>query len=305
MLYEKDGSLYTFENANDPAHGKFFNIQFQIPFSDDGNPPISTITIMNLSKEHRNLFKTKMTVAVFFCYEKANTGYQKLTEGSIKHITPYTTDGVDGTFTFTVQAGKDYSSIKKVYSSASKVVSKKNSIDLGKNKKLEWTTKQKAHVDISFPKGVKASRIIKRLALEANIPIAKMKLKTDKVFKKGYTVSGKPYATIKSLVSQCKSKIYYHVNDIIIDDPDAKIDKTKSHLYLSPHSGLLGHPTLNDDEDSKPTWTFTSFLIAGIDTGNIVTIGGIPEVTGTFKVKSGEFSLDESTAQVTFEVYAK
>lgn len=304
IVYDDKNNSYTFENANDEAHGRFYAITFQAPFSDDGNPPITTITLMNLSAEHRKLFKTKRTVALFFCYKDANTGYQKVTQGTIKHVTPDVTDGIDNTLSFTVQAGNDYSKIDKVYSSVSKTVSKKNSIALSKNKKLEWTTKQKAKVDISFGKNVKASRIIKRLSLDAHIPIAKMKLKTDKVFKKGYTVSGKPYATIKSLVSQCKSKIYYQVDSIIIDDPTAKINKTKSHIYLSPHSGLLGHPSLNDDEDSKPTWTITTYLMPNVTPGSIIEIGEIPEIKGVFKVKSGEHSLDESTAQSTIEVYA-
>lgn len=303
ILYEDSGSSHTFDNLNDPTHGSNLNISFQAPFADDGNPPITTVTIMNLTKEHKALFKTGKTVEVDFRYEKSGLGFNKIAKGTIKHITPSTSDGVDDTFTFTILAGKDYGKINKIYSPVTTTKTTKGTVKAnGKN--ISYTKTKSVKSNISFKKGTKASHIIKRIASDAKIPIAKMVLKKDKVFPKGYTVSGKPYSTIKSLVSQCKSKLYYSYDDLVVDDPTKPIDKTKTHIYLSPTTGLLGHPTLNDNDDGKPTWTINAYLLANITTGSIIEIGDIKEITGVFKVKSGEHNLDESTATTTLEVYA-
>lgn len=300
ILY-KNNQSYTFANMNDPKSNSFYNIKFQSPFSDDENPPITTIDILNISKEHRNLFKSGDTVALEYRYEKTGRSFEMITKGTIKHIEPLTTDGIDSTLEFNVQAGKDFSKIGKIDSGISSTTKSNKTVKISKNKSIKVKQAKKGTLKIAFKKGTKASHIINRLSSEAKIPISKMQIKKDKTFKKGYTVNGKPFSVIKSLASQCGSKVVYDRDQILIIDPSKKPNAKKSHIYFSQSTGLIGHPSVNDNEDGKTSWTLTVLLNPSITIQTPIEVNS-PELKGTYYVKSGEHNLDESSATTTMEV---
>lgn len=301
ILYKSNNKTYTFDNLNDPKNNSLFNISFQSPFSDDGIPPITTVTILNLSRAHRNLFKTNDTVAVEFRYEKTGRNFELITKGTIKHIQASTTDGIDNTLEFTIQAGKDFSKIDKINSGISSTKTTNKSVKINKKKSIKVKSSKKINLKIAFKKGTKASHIIKRLSSEAKIPIKKMQLKKDKIFKKGYTVNGKPFSVIKSLAKQSGSKVVYDRDKISIINPAQKPNTKKSHLYFNQSTGLIGHPSVNDNEDGKTSWTITVLLNPSITIQTPIEISS-PELKGTYFVKSGEHNLDESSATTTIEV---
>jgi hypothetical protein len=257
-----------------------FAIHFTIPFGDISTSQVSTVTIMNLSKAHRNMFHKGLKVQVFAGYEDDN-GLKLISEGAIVKVNPYVQNGADEQFSFTFNEGQ-----------------------------FLLNAKFKKHTNLSFGRGAKASTIIKQVANDANIKISKLRLNTDKKFKKGYVAKGKPLDIIKKLVTLCDSQCYQRLGKFIIDDLSNHSGKNE-HIMLSMRingqhggSGLVEHVTINEDQDSPDTISFKSFLRNQITTGSLITIDDSPFFAGTRRVRSGEHNCDDDAFTTTGEVYA-
>lgn len=335
----KNQSKKEVEIVNDlkPKHDLLFT--FDLTENTGTTPPDSTATFYNAGPYVRGFLKPKNIIYFYISYE--GLPKQLIQSGTIKEVDPRQYDGTTSTIPITLSAGKDYNSIsaKKIQTSKTKKVGhykrvktkvngkwvkrrvhyysdeKGKKVGHYKEKKVyvkgrtkvtrqRYTKNKKVYSNLTFKKGVKPSTAIKKIAKESGIEISSMKLKENKAFKKGYTVSGKPMNAINKLVKTCHSKMYYDKGQLIISD----MKKSKaSHLILDYHSGLISEPTFSkDDGDSSDTWESTSILIPQISVRSTYEIHG-EYVHKTLVCQSVTFSFDGTQPTMTVQgtVYKK
>ncbi|WP_353486077.1 hypothetical protein [Apilactobacillus xinyiensis] len=305
-LFRKNGKTIDFKAVH--TH-KSFAIHFNIPFGDSSSSQVCTVSIMNLSKAHRNMFQKGLKVQVFAGYEK-DTGLKLISEGAILNINPFTKNDADSEFTFTFSEGQALlqakSSAQKKNTESEKLM-KKQKLVLGKTEAKKF--KVKTHTALSFAPGTNSNVIIRRVASDAGMKIEKLKLPKPKTFKKGYVAKGKPYTVIKSLANASGAQVYERRGKLLIDDLSKNTGKNE-HILLAMKvkgqhggSGLIEHVTFGDGSDSDNTVSFKSFLRNQISTGSLITIDDPPFFTGTRRVKSGEHNCDDDSFTTTGEVY--
>lgn len=298
----------TFDYKQTETHS--MGIQFNVPFSDSATPPTCTVTIMNLAAKHRKLFKKGYEVKLYAGY--AEDGVGLLSAGVIRRISPFTSDGTNGTFSFTYREGQDYSKLLSTSEKADKKdeEARKKKIKVIGKKGAKTLPKIKKHTSLSFGKGVSAETIIRRIASDAGIKLSKVYLAKPKTYKRGYTPHGKPIKVIQEIAKACGSRVYYRRGSILIDDL-SKLKGHNEHILVTEHvkgrhggTGLIQYPTTdseNDDAKHK-TWSVVSLLRYQVSTGSVVTVEN-RFLKGTFRVKSGEHVCDDSAFTTTMEVY--
>lgn len=257
--------------------GQNWNIQFSVPFSDSGTAQTCTITIMNLSASHRKLFKKGEKVTLSAGYYEDGIGI--LSEGNITHISPYTSDGTNNTFSFTYKEGSEYAKSKAV----------------------------KKSISASFAKGAKLKTIINRVASKGKVPLEKVDLKNNKAYKKGYTAKGKPLTVLKSLAKAGGSELFLRRGKYYIIQM-GKANGYDEHILLTTKvkgqhggTGLIQYPTINEDDN---TAEIVSLLRYQVSTGSVVQVDD-RFLKGTYRVKSGEHAFDGSAFTTTMEVAIK
>jgi len=181
-------------------------IHFSLPFGSDPVPNVCTVTLFNLSRETRAIFKKSAHVVLQAGY-KGDVGV--LTEGNINRIQPLQWSGVDSQFIFTFIEGTDYTA--------------------------------KGDVSKTFKKGTSALTIIKTVASKANIPISPIHLKHDRKYANGYTADGAPLDIIQEVAQKCGSTIRvvrgkYKIVENVVSNKAAD-------FLLSFTTGLTEEPT--------------------------------------------------------------
>lgn len=297
VIVETSSTEYSF-NSWRHSGSAGFTVGFQVPFNQDGTQPQCSVTIQNLSKDHEALFKKGRHIILKAGYDD---NFGVLSEGTISSVYPDTYDGTTHTLEIHWAEGKDYSSNAKVTSTATttKTTTKKTTVTInGKKKTLSYTTKKKVHMNLTFKKGTKASTIINRISRDSGIPLAKVHLKKDVVYTKGYTVSAKAEAVLKEIATKCGSQLYYRSADLVIDDVTS-IDGYTEHAYLTPTTGLVEQPSLQVGDDGKVTYSVVSNLNPSITAGSIVEINNNDGIHVTIRVTSGTH--DGDNFQTTME----
>lgn len=292
-LFGKKGT-YRFTNFHPKGYG--VQITGEINGGDGGSPATNTISLYNLSKEHEALFKKKMHIVV-----KAG-GYDifgVIGVGNITKVSPEAIDGEDRYISITFVAGKDYSKSKNIYSTYSSTTQVKHSYKTSKGQTITWTTSKKKNINICFKKGVKAKTIIQRISRDADIPIATLSLKNNKVYKHGYTLSKRPMTAMKEIVKDCGSRLWYRMDDVVIDFEE-KPKTWDTHLYLTLKDGLVNMPTPSEEDGKKDSWTIVTYLNPLVSIGSVFYVAA--NIRGLVRVKSYTHSLDDM--QTTCEVEA-
>jgi hypothetical protein len=308
VVVETSTGSTTFENKQTPKNS--WAIQFNIPFSDSSTPPTCTVTIKNLSAKNRSLFKVGRTVKVYAGYAEDGTGL--ISSGAIRSTTPYTSDGVNTTFTFTYREGDEYANAESSAEKANdklEAARKKQEKAIGK-KAAAKLPKIKKHSALSFGKNSKAETIIRRIAKDAGIKISGIYLKKNNTYRKGFTCHGKPLSNIQTIAKACGSQVYYRRGQVYIDDLSKKLGHQETVL-ITDHvkgngggTGLIQYPTTSSEtnEAKHKTWEVVSLLRYQISTGSVVTVRN-KFLNGTFRVKSGTHVCDDSAFTTTMEVY--
>lgn len=285
-----------FTNFHPAGYG--FYIDFEIPFGDGGSPATCTVTIYNVSLDHQKLFKKGDHIVV---KAGSNDLFGVLSEGTITKIGRELMDGNDKSIQVTFTEGIDYSKKNKVYSYYNGSKKVKHTYKTSSGRTITYYKTQKKKVNIPFKKNSKAKTIINRICRTAGIKLAKCDLKTNKVYKKGYSLSAKPENALKSIAKDCGSKYYYRRGDAVIDDWE-KPNPYNEHILISKTTGLIGHPEFNEDDDGE-TMTFSTYLDPRISTGSVVdVVDKDTKTNGLFRVKSGTHSGSEMTTQVEVEI---
>lgn len=227
------------------------DIEFEVPFDDDLEPNISEITIYNLSESTRNKLKRGEVLSI-------NAGYVEdkglILSGRIDSIrtTPF---------------GADRATVIKVLDTYSYDVKK---------------TLQR-----SYKGKIKADAILKDLVKALGLKVAVLKLPTNKVYDKGFSVSGEIFKKIQEIANDCGASAYISRQQTYI----RPITEGDNHKFiLSPDTGLVGSPEYFESERKGVVmkgYKATSLLQHRMNTASIIQLQSIV-TKSTVRVKSGK-----------------
>lgn len=268
VSFESGNYKATYTNEGDNG----LEIQFENPFDDDSKPNETEIQLYNLSKD--SIAKIKRGVR---CTLQA--GYRGevgvLASGIVSRALTKR-EGVDKITSVFVLEGDDFSRIKvtkKIADPAEKYTS-------GKKKGQDKEQK----LQIAFKKETKGSVIINKLVRVLGIKLAaKPKLVRDKVYKKGYTVTGLILNNLEEVVRDCGSIIYYRRGRLVIRPLREGFDE---RFTLSEETGLIASPEPFDDDKSEG-YKVKMLLQHRITVASIVKVKS-STANGTFRVVRGK-----------------
>lgn len=281
---------YTFTTKVPRGYGS--DIDYEIPFTTDGSVQYFTITMYNLSEEHAAVLKKGNHVKI---KSGPTSLFDTLTEGKIVSREEDAADDLDYPIKIKCLAGKDYSKIAAIYSTAAGSSKVKHAVTIKKGEVIKWTSTKRKKVKLTFKKGTKPSTIVRRICRQAGIDVQIIHLKTDKPYKTAYTLSSKPYNALKSLAKRCGSKLYQRRAGLVIDD-FSKPNPYDEHIYVTSVDGLLAEPTINVDDDGTTTYTMQLPLDPRIDAGTVMDVKS-QTVNGFVRVISGTHNSDEWTTE--------
>ena len=227
------------------------DIEFEVPFDDDLEPNISEITIYNLSESTRNKLKRGEVLSI-------NAGYVEdkglILSGRIDSIR-------------TTPLGADRATVIKVLDTYSYDVKK---------------TLQR-----SYKGKIKADAILKDLVKALGLKVAVLKLPTNKVYDKGFSVSGEIFKKIQEIANDCGASAYISRQQTYI----RPITEGDNHRFvLSPDTGLVGSPEYFENERKgivMKGYKATSLLQHRMNTASIIQLQSIV-TKSTVRVKSGK-----------------
>lgn len=228
---------------------RHFMVTYEVNSDTSSTPATSTVTLYNIAASNIAKIHKNDHIAIW-------TGpkdiFGKLTEGYITDIAPEALDGRDKTtvITFTEEVQTKNTKIYSTFNGA-KMVTKK--VKLADGKTVSYQVRQVKKVNITFPKKTHAKTIIERICRDANIPVDKIDLKKNYVYKKGYTVSAKPLSALASIVKICDTSLYQRRGKLVFD-PGDKPNPYNENIYLGYATGLLTEPEYSA---SDKTYTAT------------------------------------------------
>lgn len=261
-------------------------IRFENPFDDDPKPNQTVIEIYNLSKSTLSHMKKGDYVTLQAGYDK-DVGV--IANGKASKILT-SKDGVDKITKIYMLEGDDFTRVKvtpKTADPAEKYTKGKNK---GKSKKQA--------MKISFKKGTTGLTIIKRLIDVLGIKLgAPIKLVKNKVYKKGYTVTGLILNNLEEVVRDCGSVMYHRRGKLIIRPLK---EGTDERFLLSEDTGLIGSPEPFDDDGIKG-FKVKCLLQHRITTASIIQIKS-KTANGKYRVRKGKHVADTDDYYTEFEV---
>lgn len=295
-------------------NGDDLEIRFTVPFDDDSKPNISNLQIYNLTKDTINKIKKGYNVSLSAGYKD---DYGLLVEGKITSVTTKY-EGVDKITTVKFKEGKDYSGVKvdhktadaaKKYFVNKRVKLKKpiKTTHVGTNgRKYTRTTNfktvkvakwRKQTLNITFARGTKASTIIKRLSGILGIKFAEFNLPRDKVYKKGYKVTGKIESKLNAVVKDCNAVMYWRRGKMVIRSIEIGNDE---RFTLSSSTGLIESPQQYEDDDFKG-YSVRCLLQHRITTASIIKIES-KTANGKYRARKGQHVYDGTDFVTEVEV---
>ena len=330
------GKTQTVYNNEHYLHNYPFT--FEVNFADASVPQKNTITLYNMTKEHRDFYEKK-----FYCYVAFNWGPDQkiLAEGYIDKIGIPTHDGTTDSFQITFTEGTNYNNIKarKLKVAKEKKVNQYKTIEVKEPGK--WVTKYKhyseiktyvrgpkkgqkhvvhhrkpykvwqkgktkkkrvkhrvtktTHVNKTFRKGTDYATLIKGIASQTGIQIARIDLAKNSALKKSFTAKGKPLDLIKQLVKKTGSTLTYVRGKLEIVNPRS----SKRTWYVIDDQDLIQPPSYNegsDDDSGKGTWEILIPLVPDITT-NVGIHMKSKYLEGYYYVKAGQHTFDMDQAQ--------
>lgn len=282
---DKKGNTQTVYNNERYEHNYPFS--FEVNFADIASPQKNTVTIYNMSKEHRQFYKKGM-----HCYVAFNWGPEKkiLAEGYITKIDIPTSDGVTESQQITFTEGTDYNNVK---ARTLKVAKKKKATT--KKKRAKYKATETKYVNKTFPKKTDYKTIIKGVASQAKIKIAKIDLAKNPKVKRPFTAKGKPLNLIKKLVADTGSKMLYERGKLVIINPKT----AKRSWFVIDDQDLIQPPSYNEDSDSSKgegTWEINVPLVPEITTQTGIIMKS-KYLKGKYYVKAGQHTFDGENPQ--------
>lgn len=268
VTFESERFKATYTNEGDDG----LEIRFENPFDDDSKPNETEIEIYNLSRDSIVKIKRGVKCTLQAGY-KGDIGV--LASGVVTRARTRR-DGVNKITTVFILEGDDFSRIKvtkKTADPAEKYTS-------GKKKGQDKEQK----LQIAFKKETKGSVIINKLIRVLGIKLAdKPKLTRDKIYKKGYTVTGLILNNLEEVVRDCGSIIYYRRGRLVIRPLREGFDE---RFTVSEETGLIASPDPFDDDENEG-YKVKMLLQHRITVASIVKIKS-STANGTFRVINGK-----------------
>ena len=274
---DKKGNTQTVYNNERYEHNYPFG--FEVNFADIASPQKNTVTIYNMSKEHRQFYKKGM-----YCYVAFNWGPEKkiLAEGYITKIDIPTSDGVTESQQITFTEGTDYNNVKA------------RTLKVAK-KRAKYKATETKYVNKTFPKKTDYKTIIKGVASQAKIRIAKIDLAKNPKVKRPFTAKGKPLSLIQKLVKETGSKMLYERGKLVIINPKT----AKRSWFVIDDQDLIQPPSYNEDSDNdkgEGTWEINVPLVPEITTQTGIIMKS-KYLKGKYYVKAGQHTFDGENPQ--------
>ncbi|MCO7127822.1 hypothetical protein NIE88_18915 [Sporolactobacillus shoreicorticis] len=284
--------------------GSKLEIHFECPFDDDAKPNTSTVDIYNLSKDTIGRIHKGDLCTVQAGYRG---DYGVIASGRISTVLTKK-DGVDKITTISFLEGEDYSNKKvtlaqsdpaqKYYvkqrvklSKPEKKVTYKNGrkyVSIVRYKTVKVAKYRKRTKVITFNKGTHGTTIIKRLCKDLGVKLAKLSIPYNKVYKKGYRVTGLIENNLEEVVKDCKASMYYRRGKMVIRSIEEGDDE---HFTLNSNSGLVESPEPFDDDENGKGYTVKCLLQHRITTASIITVKS-QTANGKYRAKSGKHYSD-------------
>ncbi|WP_346235737.1 hypothetical protein MKY04_09350 [Lysinibacillus telephonicus] len=227
------------------------DIYFNIPFDDDLEPNLSEITVYNLSQTTINQLKRGQKLSI-------NAGYSDdkglIQSGEISSVS-------------TKWEGADRATLIKVL----------DSVPYNSAKTLQR----------SYKNNIKADAIIKDLAQALGLKVATLRLPTNKVFKKGYSIDGEIIKSIQNIAEDCGASAYISRQQAFI----RPITEGDNHNFvLNSDTGLIGSPEYFEEEKNGKLvkgYKFKSLLQYRMNTASIIQLQS-REVKATLRIRKGK-----------------
>ncbi|WP_426353653.1 phage protein [Exiguobacterium sp. R-39] len=268
VSFESANYKATYSNEGDNG----LEIRFENPFDDDSKPNETEIEIYNLSKDSIARIKRGVKCTLQAGY-KGEIGV--LASGIVSRAITRR-DGVNKITTVFILEGDDYSRIKVTKRTADPAEKYTSGKKKGQDKEQK--------LQIAFKKETKGSVIINKLIRVLGIKLAaKPKLTRDKVYKKGYVVTGLILNNLEEVVRDCGSIIYYRRGRLVIRPLREGFDE---RFTVSEETGLIASPEPFDDEENDG-YKIKMLLQHRITVASIVKIKS-STANGTFRVIRGK-----------------
>lgn len=268
VTFETSGYKAMYTNEGDDG----LEIRFEQPFDDDSKPNMTEIEIYNLSRDSISRIKRGIKCTLQAGY-RGDVGV--LCSGIVKTARTRH-DGVNKITTILILEGDDYSRIKVTKRTADPAEKYTSGKKKGQNKKQK--------IQIAFKKGTKGSTIINKLVKVLGIKLgASPKLARDKVYKKGYVVTGLILNNLEEVVRDCGSLIYYRRGRLIIRPLREGFDE---RFTLNESTGLIASPEPFDDDENEG-FKIKLLLQHRITVASVVKIDSLT-AKGTFRVLRGK-----------------
>lgn len=212
--------------------------------TDTGDSGTSYVTFYNIAPSNIQKWKIHDYISLW-CGPPSIFG--KFFAGNITKITTNPGDGKDSTVTIYFSESANYDALQNPQDNGNKTESVKSGS--GKNAK---STKKTVPVKVNhtFPKNVKAKTIINYITNKTHIKIAHFKLKTNRVYKRGYTLSKPPFKALQGLANDCNTLMYFRNNQLIFDDQKAD-NPFHEHIYYAIGYGLTAQPVQTSQVKQK------------------------------------------------------
>lgn len=243
------------------------DLEFSIPFDDDMEANEAEIIVYNLSKNTISKLKRKKSISVEAGYDK-DTGV--VFNGFIDRVT-------------TKRDGAEKITTIKCFDDVT-------------NKSVE---------SLSFAAGTKASYILKTLLNKTGLPIAVFKVRRDWTYKDEETVDGDLMQNIKKYSEVCGISTYVNKGKIY-----SRYIKNGDNINFTVdvEHGMIGSPeqfeeeqTAEDYKETVTGYNVQMLLQHRMTTAAIVKIKSL-DVNGTFRVRKGKHTFNESEAITEIEV---
>jgi len=293
----RNGSGKTQTVYNDETYEHNYPFGFEVNFADIPTPQKNTVTLYNLSKQHRAFYRRKQK-----CYVAFNWGKSKkiLAEGYITKIDVPTSDGVTESQVITFTEGTDYANIKarkmKITKKSRVTGHKTVKVRNKKGKLVRRSVKTRRIktklVNKTYRKGTNYRTMIKGIASQSGIKIAKIDLAKNPKLKKAYTATGKPLTLLKQIVKKTGSMMAYIQGKLEIINPKAP----KRTWYVIDDQDLVEPPASDEADNGENTYEITIPLVPDI-TVNVGIRMKSKYLTGDYYVKSGKHTFDGENPQ--------
>ena len=273
-------ATYTNEGENP------LEIRFEVPFDDDSKPNETKIQIYNLSKNSISRIKRGVSCTLQAGY-KGDFGV--IASGKVSRVLTKS-EGVDKITTVYILEGNDYSRIKITPKTADPAEKYTAGAKKGQDKAQK--------MQISFKANTKGSIIINKLISVLGIKLAaKPKLVRDKVYKKGYVVTGLILNNLEEVVRDCGSILYYRRGRLVIRPLKEGFDE---RFRLSEETGLLGSPE-PFEEDSYKGYKVKCLLQHRVTVASIIELRS-RTANGSYRAVKGKHIANGSDFYTEFEV---